>query len=537
MAPAVRPVEADDPDTVVERRSRGGEMAVGNVGRGHGLAPARARGAGFRKVAPPCAPATPPLRLRACAAAAAAKLAGRIVARLRLRQATMASGTQSIGEAQAGGVIKRALVNAGWLLGGKGAGGLFSLVYLALVARTLGVAGFGVFAIILAYGQGVASVVGFQSWQTVIRYGARHVADADPPALWRVLGFATLLDGGAALAGAAIAAAGALAFGQHMGLGLEERRLAALFGLSLLVGQRGAPTGVLRLFNRFDLAAYAELTQPAMRLVGALIAWGLGGTLALYLIAWAVADLATTTAVWLQAARELARQDARALPRSLRGLTIENPGIWRFSILTNLTASIQLVWQQVPVLAVGWVAGPGSAGGYRMATQLGTALTKPVVSFTRSIYPEFARLGTSAGAAALKPVLRRTMLMTGALGAVTVLLILLLGHWLLGVVGGPAYVFAYPVLLVLTIASAVNLIGFGLEPALVAVGRPGAALWARGMASILYLGLLAALLAWMGPIGAAWATLGATLASVALLHLAFARAAAGAPGGAIDAAP
>ncbi|HEX8445046.1 MAG TPA: lipopolysaccharide biosynthesis protein [Sphingomonas sp.] len=421
------------------------------------------------------------------------------------------------------GPIRRALRNAAWLLGGKGVGGLFSLVYLALVARTLGVAGFGVFAVILAYGQALANVVGFQSWQTVIRYGARHHADARPELFAQVLGFATLLDLGAALVGGVIAVAGALLIGPMIGWSPETQSLAAWFGVSLLFGQRGAPTGVLRLFDRFDLAAYAELTLPATRLIGTLLAWVLDGGLAGYLLAWALAELVTTVSMWVQAWREL-KPRAMAQGRwRLQGLTIDNPGIWRFSITTNLTASIGLVWQQIPILAVGWIAGPAGAGGYRMATQLGTALTKPVVSLARSIYPEFARLSVGSGAAALGPVMQRTALMSAAAGALSVVLIWFAGTEILLFVGGPAYLFAYPVLVVLTLSSALNLVGFGLEPALTALGRPGAALVARGVATLFYLMLLALLLPRLGPIGAAWATLAATGASLLLLWCAYRR--------------
>ena len=422
------------------------------------------------------------------------------------------------------GPIRRALRNAGWLLGGKGVGGLFSLVYLALVARTLGVAGFGVFAMILAYGQALGNVVGFQSWQTVIRYGARHRADARADRFAQVVAFATVLDFGAALVGALLAVAGALLIGPAIGWGHETQIVAAWFGVSLVFGQRGAPTGVLRLFDRFDLAAYAELTLPATRLVGTLIAWGLGGGLAGYLLAWAAAELVTTAAMWRQAWRELCTRDLDGHGWRMHGLGLDNPGIWRFSITTNLTASIGLVWQQVPVLAVGWIAGPAGAGGYRMATTLGTALTKPVVSLARSIYPEFARLSVDEGVAALRPVLRRTALISAGLGALSVVLIGFAGVRILAFVGGEAYVFAYPVLVVLTLASALNLIGFGLEPALVAIGRPGAALIARSVASLLYLALLAVMLPWLGAIGAAWATLAATLISTALLWWAYRRA-------------
>ena len=52
--------------------------------------------------------------------------------------------------------IKRIIANTGWLLGGKGFGGILSLFYLAILTRTLGVAGFGQFALITGTAQAIA---------------------------------------------------------------------------------------------------------------------------------------------------------------------------------------------------------------------------------------------------------------------------------------------------------------------------------------------------------------------------------------------
>src|SRR3546814_16435424 len=50
--------------------------------------------------------------------------------------------------------IGRILENTAWLLGGKGVGALLSCVYLAIITRTLGHAGFGNFSLILNQAQG-----------------------------------------------------------------------------------------------------------------------------------------------------------------------------------------------------------------------------------------------------------------------------------------------------------------------------------------------------------------------------------------------
>ncbi len=416
------------------------------------------------------------------------------------------------------GPLRRTVRNAAWLLGGKGAGGLFSLVYLALATRSLGVTAFGQFTLVLAYGQAVANLAGFQSWQAVIRFGAKHLVDDAPDRLRRVLCFTALLDFGAAVAGSALASAGVLAAGPLLGWAADEQRTAALFGLSLVFSVRGTPTGILRLFNRFDLAAYTETVLPAARLAGAACAWLAGATVAGFLAAWALAELATSVAMWAAAYHELGRRGlARGRTLSVHGVTSENAGLWRFVWMTSLSTSVGLVWQQLPTLALGSFIGPAMAGGYRVASQLSSAVSKPALSLSRAIYPELAKIAHANGIPGLKPVLQRSTAAAAALGMTTVLLLVLLGKPLIGLVAGPGYAFAYPFLVLLAVAAAIELCAFALEPALVALGHAGTPLKARAAAGVCYVLLIAVFLQAMGPVGVSVAAVCASLAFVLLL--------------------
>lgn len=90
-----------------------------------------------------------------------------------------------------------------------------------------------------------------------------------------------------------------------------------------------------------------------------------GGVIA-FLVAWALAELLSTLALWLAAAHELARRDLDRRPRGgwLKTVVRENPGIWRFAWFANAAATLALAWRQVGTLAVGIAASP-AAGGYR----------------------------------------------------------------------------------------------------------------------------------------------------------------------------
>src|SRR3954471_14764320 len=103
-------------------------------------------------------------------------------------------------------IFKRMARNIAWLLGGRGFAAVVSLGYLALTVRALGPHGFGTFTLVLTFGQMIAQFVQFQSWKTVLRYGASCLEAGDHDRLARLLGLTATLDWLAAISGAAIAA-------------------------------------------------------------------------------------------------------------------------------------------------------------------------------------------------------------------------------------------------------------------------------------------------------------------------------------------
>ena len=97
--------------------------------------------------------------------------------------------------------VRAAGRNLGWLLASRGVVAVLSLVYLGIATRSLGVADFGRFALITGAAQAIATIVGFQTWQIVVRYGVDHVNSGDEAALARLLRLCVLLDAGCAVVG------------------------------------------------------------------------------------------------------------------------------------------------------------------------------------------------------------------------------------------------------------------------------------------------------------------------------------------------
>lgn len=419
------------------------------------------------------------------------------------------------------GSLGRVFANLGWLLAGKGVGAVLSLVYLALAARTLGLRGFGEFTLITGGAQAVAAFVTFQTWQIVVRYGLPHLKAGRPDAAARLAGFCLTLDLGAAFVGCVIATLCVWQLGSWLAWppGLAREGLA--FSFVILLTTRSTAVGVLRLHDRFGVGAAADAVTPITRFLGALIVVAVGSTLGGFLLAWTAGEILTALAYWICVARTVPGGIAAPSPALLREAARENDGIWHFTWMTNLNTTLDAGSKQMVVLLVGLAAGPVGAGQYRLAYQLTQALARISDMASRAMFSELARAHTTGTRQDFRRLLRRAAGLAAAAGAVIMLVLLLLGRPILGLVGGPAYLGVYPLLVLLGLAAALDLASVVFEPALVAMGRAGRALAVRIGASLCLFGLLGVLLPAFGTMGAA----AAMLAASAIAFLLFAGAA------------
>lgn len=408
-----------------------------------------------------------------------------------------------------GAVFARMGRNLAWLLGGRGFQAVASLLYLGLAARTLGPQRFGEFSLVLAYGQAIANIAQFQSWQTVIRYGTIHLAAGARDRLGRLLGLTTLFDCGGALLGAVAAGAGVALAAGWLGWDAAEQQRAGWFGIALLLSIGATPTGMLRLVDRFDLTTWCQAVGPLVRLAASLLAWATDGGISLFLVGWAAAALLQHAATWIAA---LTRTGLPVMPGWRRAIAAqrENAGIWRFALTTNAAGMVGLLGEQLATLAVGGAAGATAAGGFRIASKVARALARPIQIAARVLYPELARLHASADLATLDHVMARVSRYAAGLSLAVVVVALAAGGALIGLLAGPAYGFARDMLVVMALGVAIDLSGFALEPLLVAHGRAGVVLAIRTVGVVVLGLLIAALLPTMGAMAAAIGTVAAS---------------------------
>lgn len=413
----------------------------------------------------------------------------------------------------ADGVFRAVMRNAGYLGSTKLVGGLIGLLALAAAGRGLDPRVFGLLMIVHTYATGAGTVVKFQSWQLILRYGAPALRRGDTACAIDSIRFALGLDLLSGLLGMGLAMAALPLLAGYFEIPRAYLGLALFYCTLVPTMSAATPTGVLRLLDRFDLLAAQQLVTPALRASGAAVAYftdaGFGG----FVVTWYVADLAGDAVLWAMATRQLRRRDMLAALRpGLIGTARRLPGAWGFASTTNVAISLDGAWGPVSNLIVASILGPVAAGLYKIASTLIDSAGKPANMLAKSFYPEIMRLDPASKAPWRLGL--RTGLLAGALGLAVVAVILLGGRPLIAFAFGHRYLAAYGVLGAMAFALMVSMAAFPLESLLYMVGRQRASLVAQAVATIVYLGLLATLSYRFGLTGAGVAFLvgAATLA-------------------------
>ena len=396
--------------------------------------------------------------------------------------------------------MNRLFKNIGWLLGGRGFNAVLSLVYLAIATRTLGLASFGHFAIILALGQTVIGIANFQTWKFVVRWGAGEGGAAE------ATGFALALDLLAIAFG--IILAGVLVITSQWWLPLPEELLwlAFFYCVVLLLCMRSTPTGLLRLRFAFARATMAEAVQPIVRVAGAALVAVLFPSVLGFVVVWMLSEIAVAAAIWI-AASTRERIDFSQI--SLRGIPRDHSGAWRFVWSTSLSGSLNVGTKQILILLVGAIGGETAAGAFRVAAQLGQGLVQLAQTISKAVYPELVHARDEA-----VDMARRIANLALIGGVIAVFFAVFFGRWFILLIAGPEFRGVYWPMIILAVAGAIELVGASFESLLVSAGRAGTAFIVRALPLAVDCATVGAAMNWQGLKGAAFIVLFASALAV-----------------------
>jgi O-antigen/teichoic acid export membrane protein len=398
------------------------------------------------------------------------------------------------------------------LVGGRSLNGLFNVAAMMLIVRSVGLETFGLLVLVHAVMSTISGLAKFQSWQAVLRYGTPALEDGRTTDFRRLIKLTTLLDLSSAVLGIVVAVILVPLLAPRLEWSPEWVPAIQVYAFSILFMVTATPTGLLRLFDRFDLLSVSNAIGSFLRVLGAVWVFVHGGGLETLLLIWFVSTI--TSGLWLigHAIRALSVRGFLGGPRlGYRELASGHEGIAAFVWTTQANTTLASVMKHLTTVVVGILLSPVAAGLYDISRQVTTLLTRFAKLMKPAIYPEFARLSAQGNMNAIRQLILRSMaLMTGA-GAVLVMPLLVFGRPLLGFFFGEDLGEAYDLMVLMAVAAAVRLLSFPLEPALISTGRAGMALVIRAITVAVFLLGLFALIPRIGLIGSGVAGLAAAL--------------------------
>jgi O-antigen/teichoic acid export membrane protein len=249
------------------------------------------------------------------------------------------------------------------------AGGVSSVLTMlgaVIVARALGPTILGEVVLALAVTGSVAKFLDLSFEEALVHHGQLAITAGDAPGLRTLFRVSLMLDAavGVVIGGALILLAGPLAeVASSNGIDPALVRLAAV---GWLVGTvDGTTSAVLLVAGRPHLRAWVQAGAGLFRLLGIVVAVGLGGGAVAILVSYAATAAAGSLLLgwvaWRVAWREWAQAPRGPLPVSASRLL-------RFGFHTSATVSVNAVGNTVFPILLGNLAGTSAVGIYRVAT-------------------------------------------------------------------------------------------------------------------------------------------------------------------------
>ena len=289
-----------------------------------------------------------------------------------------ATGEPMEGARRRGSLRNRIIRNLSHLIAGKATSAGIGLISLALTARLLGPAAFGVVALIESYCRLIDQVLRLETWQAIIRYGTAPVLAGDRMSLGRLIKLGIMVDLFGALLVAGVATAFVPVAGRFLGWDAEAQGLARIYALALLFGVSSTPVGILRLFGRFAQMAWIDPALAVLRVVGlltiVLFGGGLRAVIMLLVVLIVTERLAMTMLAW-RALRQ-AQVSGVIVRAPIGGWREEFPELAAFLWSTNVAVLLRKATQETDTLALGFFIGPTGAGLYQFARRIMQTVAK-----------------------------------------------------------------------------------------------------------------------------------------------------------------
>lgn len=402
-------------------------------------------------------------------------------------------------------IIRRMVLNSGKLLSANVFLQIIGFVTLLISARVLGPENYGRLGLIIAFVQTTGVVISFQAWQVIIKFGSELIEEGDLSNFSELIILGFSLDIGAAIFSTAVAYLISDLTVRTLGWPTELVSLMRIYCFSLLFSVNSTPTGILRLFDRFDLLSLINVISGLTKLAG--IGWCVLSKQSLIGFVWTnlIVVIVSQTCLIVTSILVLWKKNIRINSLHLiniNSITKRHTGIWNYVWTTNLNSTMRMIAGQADLMVISIWVSPAGVGFYKLAKQAASIfgiLTDPLY---QTIYPELAKLWARKDIKTFISLTQKSSLIAALIAIPGWICFVLLGRRVIELLLGHAYLDVYTITLLYLIGTMISIITFPFQPAMLSVGHPEKSFIALSISAVSYLASIAIFVPILGVNGA-----------------------------------
>ena len=373
---------------------------------------------------------------------------------------------------------KRFIENVSWLFVAKSVPSAVNFLEIIVLARMLGLEGFGLLTLVIAYVRILNSLLDVRVWESTVKYVGEFLEKKQPAHVLSMIKFSYLVDISTGLLAffASVALAGVandIFIKSPDGFGLV-----LIFSFSLLfLTVNSTSMALFRVFDRFRTITLVESSESVFKLVLLLavlyLGYGIKGVLFVYIVVSFFKFALTQILV----NRMLREKGLGGWFSSRIGLLYPKiKEITWFLLNTSLTATLAIAEEgKIVFLVLGYFFDDVAASLYRVARSVIKVVSKVTEPIYEVIFPRLVSFSTAKLYDKFAELLKYVMLNLLKFVIPVLILILLFTEQLISLIFGDQYLPASNTMRVITVAC--MFIGTGLATflttSLLALGRPG----------------------------------------------------------------
>lgn len=400
--------------------------------------------------------------------------------------------------------------NASWLFCGGTARSVLAGLETIILARFLGLELFGVFSIIVAYVKLLNNFFDFRVWETAVKYVGEYWESNQTEKTKALIKFSYAIDLCTGIIAFLISISLAGVANEYFINSENGFTYIVIYSISLLVSTANTTSdSILRVFNRFRSIAFTSSFEIFIRVAMVSFALLAGYSIKGVLISYVLANIAGFVTRQL-IVNEILRS------KGLGGWIYSGFGIIRyrfkeiswFLLNTSFMGTLKMANESyIALLALGYFVGKDAAGLYKVARSIVKAMARFVDPVYEAIYPKLVSLKEQRSLERFREILKYSLSTMMKFAVPLSVVVIIFAEFLIHLFFGDPYIPAANAMRVLTVAIVINHLTFWINPALLAVGKPGKRSVLEILTSIIYITSLLLLVHQMSVVGAAIAFL------------------------------